>query len=334
MVKKSKKSESFIYILSRTIKLIKKEKDMRSNMFGLTVVMVILIFLVATGELSCLNSPEETQIQEEPQKEELKLSDFPDVFKEDTLIVIGDNASRITKESAEAIASQFENLTGNKPIINNDTTIVGDNKTGYNLILVGTHNSTSLLQEVYNLTNATKVTEEYLGSGTGILEILRNPWNEDKAMLLIVGSDEDGMVAGINELYWLHLSKKNFENSQGDIITVVGDLKMPMASWSPFFDECFSPSPFIEVNSTIYYLANICPYLNLLSGENLTGKNVMVTTEELQLLGKTVKAKGKHEKREVEVTLRKEQKAPTKIEVFDVIVVLDLKVLNESIIGG
>ena len=166
----------------------------RSKILGLTIGIIILICLAIAGGLSCLNLHEQTQ--EETQKEELKLSDFPDVFKNDTLIVIGENASQIEKESAEVIAAKLENLTGNTTIIINDTAFVEDNKTSYNLILVGTPKSNNLLQEVYNLTNATKVTAEYPGENKGILEILRNPWNEEKAMLLVEGSDEWGVKAG------------------------------------------------------------------------------------------------------------------------------------------
>ena len=46
------------------------------------------------------------------------------------------------------------------------------------------------------MTNATKVTEEFPGEGKGVLEILRNPWDESKAMLLVEGSDERGVKAG------------------------------------------------------------------------------------------------------------------------------------------
>ena len=46
------------------------------------------------------------------------------------------------------------------------------------------------------MTNATKVTEEYPGEGKGVLEILANPWDESKAMLLVEGSDEWGVKAG------------------------------------------------------------------------------------------------------------------------------------------
>jgi len=40
------------------------------------------------------------------------------------------------------------------------------------------------------------VTEEFPGEGKGVLEILPNPWDEEKAMLLVEGSDEWGVKTG------------------------------------------------------------------------------------------------------------------------------------------
>ena len=45
---------------------------------------------------------------------DLTLSDYPELFWKEAVIVIGENASQIEKESAEAIAASLENLTGNK----------------------------------------------------------------------------------------------------------------------------------------------------------------------------------------------------------------------------
>ena len=51
--------------------------------------------------------------------QDLTLSEYPKLFAKETVIVIGENASQIEKESAEAIALNLENLTGNKPEIIN-----------------------------------------------------------------------------------------------------------------------------------------------------------------------------------------------------------------------
>ena len=48
---------------------------------------------------------------------ELKLSDFPEVFEDSTLIIIGDEASEIELQVAKEIADYLEKETGNKPLI-------------------------------------------------------------------------------------------------------------------------------------------------------------------------------------------------------------------------
>ena len=142
---------------------------------------------------------------------DLTLSEYPKLFGKEAVIVIGDNASQIEKESAEAIAANLENLTGNKPEIISSKKIESFKYT-YNLIVIGTPNSNKILEEVCNMTDAIRVTDEYPGEGKGILEILRNPWNEEKAMLLVVGSDEWGVKAGSDIL------PQNKEITQSKII--------------------------------------------------------------------------------------------------------------------
>ena len=125
---------------------------------------------------------------------ELLLSDYPKVFKENTIIVIGENASQIEKESAQEIAKNLENLTGNKPEIVKDIEMNENLKNSFNIIVVGTPGSNRILGEVI------KVSEEYPGEGKGILEIAKNPWNESNALLLVEGSDEWGVKAGALKL--------------------------------------------------------------------------------------------------------------------------------------
>ena len=151
---------------------------------------------------------------------DLTLSDYPKLFAKEAVIVIGENASQIEKESAEAIAANLENLTGNKPKIYIPEKIESFKYT-YNLIIVGTPNSNKILEEVYNMTDATRVTDEYPGENRGVLEILRNPWNEEKAMLLVEGSDEWGVKAVSMELEQiLELNKASvvmeWEESEAD----------------------------------------------------------------------------------------------------------------------
>ena len=131
--------------------------------------------------------------------QDLTLSEYPKLFAKGAVIVIGENASQIEKESAEAIAANLENLTGNKPEITSSKKIESFKYT-YNLVIVGMPKSNKVLRKVYDMTDAIRVTDEYPGKGKGVLEILRNPWDEEKAMLLVEGSDEWGVKAGSEKL--------------------------------------------------------------------------------------------------------------------------------------
>ena len=140
----------------------------------------------------CVQKPEGIEPTPLQPVEELKLSDFPEAFKS-TLIVVGDNTSDIEMQAANEIAEYLENETGNKPLIKKHSEISDEDKRNYNLIIVGTPKTNPFLEEVYALTNATRVTEEFPGEGEGVLEILPNPWDESKAMLLVEGWDEWGI---------------------------------------------------------------------------------------------------------------------------------------------
>ena len=142
---------------------------------------------------------------------ELKLLDFPEIFKKTTLIIIGDKSSEIEIQAANEIASYLENKTRNRPLIKKYSEISDEDKRNYNLIVVGTPKTNPFLQEVYAMTNATRVTEEFPGEGKGVLEILRNPWDEEKAMLLVEGWDEWGVKGTENSLLEpmkIHVKKK------------------------------------------------------------------------------------------------------------------------------
>ena len=89
--------------------------------------MVCFIFIVAAA--GCIN-------QELP-AENLTLSDYPELFGKDVMIVIGSNASGIEIEGADAIVENLFNLTGNMPVIKTDAEITEDELAGHNLIVVG-----------------------------------------------------------------------------------------------------------------------------------------------------------------------------------------------------
>lgn len=131
----------------------------------------------------------------ENKKENLLLNDYPELFADNTVIIIGKNSTEVEKETAKEIAKNLENLTGNRPYVINDSDVRKELES-FNLIVVGKPESNMILGEVYNMTDVIEVSEEYPGEGKGVLEIARNPWNESKAMLLVEGSDEWGGKAG------------------------------------------------------------------------------------------------------------------------------------------
>jgi len=102
------------------------------------------------------------------------------------LIIVGDNASEVEIQSAKEIADYLEN----KPLIKRYSKITEEDRKR-NLIVVGTPSSNSMLKEIYAMADVLEVNETFPGKGKGILEILRNPWNKEKGMLLVEGWKDD-----------------------------------------------------------------------------------------------------------------------------------------------
>ena len=150
------------------------------------VVWIVVVLCIVVLTVSGCTSKGET---------ELTLKDYPRLFKEDTMIVIGQYASEIEQESAADVAIKLKELTGNKPVIKRDTDVSLGDKADHNLIIVGMPNSNSLLSEVSQTTEATEVTSEHPGEDKGILEILKNPRNVEKVLLIVAGSNEQGVRA-------------------------------------------------------------------------------------------------------------------------------------------
>ena len=156
----------------------KKVVRMKSVWIWLSIALIV----IATA--GCIEKPQ-------PQ-EDITLNNIPKLFEKDVIIVVGENASSIELDAAKAVAYNLGDISVTKT----DANITGEEKSGNNLILVGRPDANRMLKDVYERTNATEVTKDYPGASKGVLEILRNPWNESKMMLLVEGSDEWGMRAG------------------------------------------------------------------------------------------------------------------------------------------
>lgn len=160
----------------------------------------------------------------------LLLSDYPKPFGRETMIVIPEKASQVVVEGARGIACRLEELTENEPPIKNDTALAEGDEANLNLLLIGTPGSNALLEQIYSLTDLRRVTSEYPGQNKGILQMLENPWNPDKAVLMVAGSDELGVRAAIEfllkdeEIGKLNEEKAVIEFADGDAVMIPVDI--------------------------------------------------------------------------------------------------------------
>jgi hypothetical protein len=164
------------------------------------------------------------------------LQDYPDSFGMPTMLVVGSGASQIEGDIADFLALELKEQNGDGLHVLTDAEISQDDKTGNNLILIGTPGSNQVLAEVYDMGYGTRVTTEYPGESRGILEIMPNPWNEKTSLLIIAGSDQWGVKAGAASL---------LESEQQDGNTLV-------VEWEQSEDK--SPSYLSKIDATLDFL--------------------------------------------------------------------------------
>ena len=144
------------------------------------------ILVVAFVAGLCVQKPEgiKTTPQIQP-AEELKLSDFPEKFKEKTVIVLGDDATEIERQAAEGIKNY--------------------------LIIIGTPKANPFPEEAYAMTNATGVTEGYPSESKGVLEILPGDVDADDEDRLAIIRDAYRETANVGDGAWRYYrwSKSN-----------------------------------------------------------------------------------------------------------------------------
>jgi len=162
-----------------------------------SLIVIALIVLIGTGLEICSCNVFHNQC-------ELALSQYPSDFKKNTLIVIGENASATESEAAGAVAEDLEKYKGDIPEIKSDTEITEEDRVDNNLILIGIKDSNAVLVTVLEKNKAEMITDEYPGENKGVIEILSNPWNSERVVLVIAGSDEKGVIAGSEILKYIY----------------------------------------------------------------------------------------------------------------------------------
>jgi len=161
------------------------------------LIVIALIVLIGTGlGISSCNIFQSQR--------ELALSQYPSAFKKNTLIVVGENASSTESEAAEAVVADLAKYKGDVPEIKNDAEVTEKDKGNHNLILIGIKGSNRVLTEVLEKNKAEMITDAYPGENKGVIEILSNPWNSERVVLVIAGSDEKGLRAGSEILKFIY----------------------------------------------------------------------------------------------------------------------------------
>lgn len=145
------------------------------------LIIFVILLLLAVGALGAYIAM--IQNNQKETVEVLKLSDYPEIFGTDTVIIIGEGASEIEREAAELIAAGLEEIADTRPEIITPKD-VQHYKNTYNLIVVGTLDSNSLLVDILERIG------EYPCKWKAILIILKNPWNPKKGVLIVAGSDK------------------------------------------------------------------------------------------------------------------------------------------------
>jgi len=84
----------------------------KSGKKAVIIIAILIVIIVAVALVSYKQNEEPTTA-----KSQLTLADYPETFKKDVIIVIGENANSIEIEAAQRIADNLGNLTGNMPVI-------------------------------------------------------------------------------------------------------------------------------------------------------------------------------------------------------------------------
>lgn len=166
-----------------------------------------------------------------PPRSDMALSNYPKLFGKDVIIVIGENANKTLEYwgrtspryphltwmigGSETIAKNLYNITGNTPVIKTDAELTERDRTECNLILLGNPlqvsvegrppDANTVITEIYESNPSMKrVTRNYPGRWKGVLELFKNPWNPEKHILIVSGSEDRGIKAALAKLEGIH----------------------------------------------------------------------------------------------------------------------------------
>lgn len=205
-------------------------------------------------------------------------------------MVIGQDATAIEREAARTISGYLEKVIGNRPMIKEDVGISEKDKMNSNLILLGNSEGNLILKQVYQMRDVTKLSEKYPEKNKTVLQILRNPWNFDRTLLIVAGNDEWGIKAGGELLKHAHDIDKNnvtveWKDSQASFTrTIPLDKYVFLETEKRIEIEPHSPRLMIERYPLTYYFDEIAGNLRIWAMRDLSVKGELTINDDLLVL--------------------------------------------------
>jgi hypothetical protein len=186
--------------------------------FGLIAVFIALIMGL------CVSCGSRNNIQET-----IYLSDFPGLFNTDTMIIYGESPSPAELAAADIVSGKLADTGGNIPEVKKAGQAAAGEYKNSNLVLIGTADSNSVLNDVFQTVHSSGITADYPGTNKGILEVMTSIWNPHKCILILAGSDETGLRSGV-----ITLNKDGLKETPMEITdwTEVTGVKFPIDSES------------------------------------------------------------------------------------------------------
>lgn len=176
------------------------------------MVKKILFLLVV---ISLIILPNGCRIEEST----LSLQEYPQIFDGRIDIFTGTDTSYTEILGWNLIRANLYEKTGNDKIWVRDSSFISDKKMlEDNIILVVMPDSIDPFIELLDRAGISAVTSDSPGKNKGILEITRNPWNKKKVLMVVGGSDENGLDAAVRML-----EKADFDDVSQLVVNWKGD---------------------------------------------------------------------------------------------------------------
>ena len=164
-----------------------------------------------------------------------------------------------------------------------------------NLILLGNSEGNLILKQIYQMKDVTKLSEKYPEKNKTVLQILRNPWNFDRTLLIVAGNDEWGIKAGSELLKHAHDIDKNnitveWKNSQASFTrTIPPDKYVFLETEERIEIEPHPPRLMTERYPLTYYFDEISRNLRIWAMPGLSVKGKLTINDDfLVLIGNTM----------------------------------------------